>query len=177
MFIIIVRRHPTPGDEDEAQVEWHVPGSLKYFGEDAPGPGGSAASARLALVEGFDERLWLGGAAGADGGPAREALGMYARLRLVREGGPEGLQLLSSPSPPMLLRMPPLAFAPTATPWFESGRQRAVLWWPCHAATAGAEDKNLSMATHVHQVRMRRPRCGRGGGWLSAPVRHTPRPF
>ena len=47
-----------------------------------------------------------------------QALGLFARIRVVREGGPEGMQLLSSPSRPLRLYVgSPKNFAAMPVGW------------------------------------------------------------
>ena len=43
--------------------------------------------------------------------------------------------------------MPPLEHPPSVAVWSAFGRPHAVLWWPCAAAMAGEDDKNLAEGT------------------------------
>ncbi|CAK0798299.1 unnamed protein product [Prorocentrum cordatum] len=163
-------RHPSAGADEDVDVHWHQPETVEYLDEDGT-PAGTKGSggATLALVQGFADSVWKQV-------ERCSSLGHMVRVRVVREGGPEGMQLFSSPSVPMRLYMPAPSAAPTVAAWFAAEQPLAVLWWPCCQATAGEEDKNVDMSEHVHQIRMRRPLWQGGEAWREDAVRRTAAP-
>lgn len=171
-------RLPVPGDVSEDRIDWYAPDSVEYVYETAgsqPGPGGRGPSrAAVAIATGFDHALW--DSAIEQLGLHQEqtkALGLFARVRFVREGGPEGMQFVSSPSRPLRLLMPPLECPPSVTVWSSNGRFVPLLWWPSIPAKCAETDKNLDMSGQMHQVRMRRPAYQHDRGWVESQVKRT----
>eukprot|EP00929_Paragymnodinium_shiwhaense_P035095 TRINITY_DN19004_c0_g1_i1.p1 TRINITY_DN19004_c0_g1~~TRINITY_DN19004_c0_g1_i1.p1 ORF type:complete len:5161 (+),score=1174.84 TRINITY_DN19004_c0_g1_i1:79-15483(+) len=133
--------------------------------------------ADMVLLRGFDLSLW--DRENMKRGMTKdraEILGNFVRVRVVREGGPEGLQAFSVPSVPMRLTMPGLPCRPSVTVWAQSGEFQALIWWPCLIAAVGEDDKNIGMQHQMHQIRMRRPLYDEDGGWVLGPPKTTPIP-
>eukprot|EP00928_Gymnodinium_smaydae_P060456 TRINITY_DN4412_c0_g1_i1.p1 TRINITY_DN4412_c0_g1~~TRINITY_DN4412_c0_g1_i1.p1 ORF type:complete len:2808 (+),score=473.56 TRINITY_DN4412_c0_g1_i1:1015-8424(+) len=172
-------RDPIPQDGSEHDVDWYLPDSVEYVSEDYIAGGatvGAHASTALVVIRGFEASAWDREREQLGVSEPVSELGRFLRIRVVREGGPEGLEAFSSPSPPMRLTMPPVERPPSVAVWSVNARLRAAIWWPCRAALLGQDDKNISMAGQVHQFRMRRPKYPGGTEWLEGPVRTTPVP-
>ncbi|CAE8587374.1 unnamed protein product, partial [Polarella glacialis] len=172
-----------PGDISEDVVEWHTPSTIQYISEDrehdstylSPDDGPSAVD--FAVVSGFDYEIWDKEIARLGVDLKRtQALGLFVRIRCVREGGPECMQLASNPSKPIQLCVPAPSCGPSVAVWCAAGRFVAILWWPSIAAEAAGEDKNLDFSTHLHQVRMRRPMYDLDAGWIVGPTQKTVAP-
>lgn len=169
-------RFPIPGYGNENNEEWFVPETVEYVTETSKD--GLDQLVDIVLVKGFDMTAW-------DREQAKhnihkqhaEMLGDFLRIRVVKEGGPEGLQHFSVPSMPLRLRMPPLQRPPSVTTWCAYGKCQAVVWWPCYTAMAGEDDKNIMMANQVHQIRMRRPFFEMGSDWVDGPIKTTQAPL
>jgi hypothetical protein len=186
-------RQLTPQDEDEREIIWYEPNVVEYFDESSLGQSQERQKEEISAdgiplvptltvfsyVEGFDLSLWaseqarLGVQMDPSLDPEQIALDGYVRIRVVREGGPEGRHFPSVPSCPLRVRVPRPAFPPTLTPWFVSEKVHAVLWWSCNNIIACEEDKNLDLSMQLHQIRMRRPQTEEDHGWIEAPVSQT----
>jgi len=169
-------RLPMPGDASEDHIDWYLPETVEYLREaenHLPSGGKGPEQCAFVLAKGFDEKLWeTEMARQALHLEQTKALGLFARIRVVREGGPEGMQLLSSPSRPLRLSMPTVEDLSVSV-WSSNGRFCALLWWPSVVAACAEKDKNLDMSGQLHQVRLRRPDYEHDAGWIESQVKRT----
>eukprot|EP00435_Cladocopium_sp_Y103_P008495 s1926_g2.t1 len=137
------------------RIDWYLPDTVEYLWEaesQAPSGGKGPEQCAFVLAKGFDKNLWeTEMTRQALHREQTKALGLFARIRVVREGGPEGMQLLSSPSRPLRLYMPAINDLNVSV-WSSNGRFCALLWWPSIVALCAEKDKNLDMSGQLHQA-------------------------